>query len=176
MINAFTKIKVLFVCMGNICRSPLAEGVFASYLKQQNLENNFIIDSAGTSNYHVGDLPDRRARQVAVQDGFNLVHRARQIVPQDLDLFDYILVMDHLNYDAVLGMAKTKLQQDKIFLFRSFDNTNPDHYEVPDPYYGGFSDFIEVGEITKLASIGFISFLKQENILVAKSITKACLV
>lgn len=160
--NNSSKIKVLFVCLGNICRSPLAEGVFQSVLKSYNLEDAFVIDSAGTSNYHVGDLADDRARKVAKQNGIILNHRARQFISQDFTNFDYILVMDHLNYDAVLSISKDANDQQKVFLFRSFDETNIDDYNVPDPYYGGDDDFIEVMEIVSRASHGFIKFLEQD--------------
>lgn len=152
--------------MGNICRSPLAEGIFAACVQEHSLNDYFVIDSAGTTDYHVGDLPDQRARKVALQHGVKLTHRARQFVAHDFELFDYILVMDHLNYDAIFSLAGSTEQQSKIFLFRTFDTASPDYYEVPDPYYGGDSDFQEVGEIVKRASDGFIQFLIHSGRLV----------
>lgn len=161
----YSKIKVLFVCTGNICRSPLAEGLFNAYLQQHNLSERFIVDSAGTSSYHIDDLADRRAREVAKQNGTLLTHRARQFLPPDFDKFDYILVMDHLNYDAIASQTNNQQHLDKVLLFRSFDNENPDVYEVPDPYYGGLSDFVEVGEILNRSIEGFITFLRENRYL-----------
>lgn len=159
----YSKIKVLFVCTGNICRSPLAEGLFNSYLQEHHLSTRFIVDSAGTSSYHIGDLADRRAREVAKQNGALLTHRARQFLTCDFEKFDYILVMDHLNYDAIANQTDNQQYLDKVLLFRSFDDENPDVYEVPDPYYGGLSDFVEVGEILKRSIIGFIAFLRENS-------------
>lgn len=158
------KIRILFVCTGNICRSPLAEGVFQAMLETQNLRHQFIIDSAGTSNYHVGDLPDQRAISVAKQQGINLTQRARQFVVDDFEKFDYILVMDHLNYDAVLNLGFLPHHPEKVFLFRSFDIDAHGEYNVPDPYYGGEEDFSEVIDIVSRASMGFLQFLHQEKL------------
>lgn len=158
------KIKILFVCMGNICRSPLAEGVFEAMIKTQELAHRFLIDSAGTSNYHVGDMPDQRAVSIAQQQGIALTHRARQFVVDDFENFDYILVMDHLNYDAVLNLSFSRHHPEKVFLFRSFDIEANGEYNVPDPYYGGEEDFNEVIDIVSRASMGFLQFLHQEKL------------
>lgn len=158
--NANKKIRILFVCMGNICRSPLAEGIFRSLLVQQRLDGQFEIDSAGTSNYHVGDLPDERAIKVAKSVGVNLNHHARQFIPEDFHIFDYILVMDHLNHEAVLSQSSNKDEHEKVFLFRTFDSESTDFQNVPDPYYGGEEDFEEVKEIVIRAGNGFIEFLR----------------
>lgn len=149
--------------MGNICRSPLAEGIFQAVVKERNLSNQFFIDSAGTTDYHVGDLPDQRALKIAEQKGINLIHCARQFVSSDFEDFDYILVMDHLNHDAVLNLGSTSSHPEKVFLFRSFDVESSGEYNVPDPYYGGEEDFLEVADIAHRASLGFIQFLEQEK-------------
>lgn len=156
-------IKVLFVCMGNICRSPLAEGIFREIVKEKNLSNQFFIDSSGTTNYHVGECPDQRAVKVAEENGINLTHCARQFVSSDFEDFDYILVMDHLNHDAVLNLGSSQSHPEKVFLFRSFDVESAGEYNVPDPYYGGEEDFFEVADIASRASLGFIQFLEQEK-------------
>lgn len=146
--------------MGNICRSPLAEGVFCSLLLEQKLTSKFEVDSAGTSNYHVGDLPDERAIKIAKLSGIDLTHKARQFIPEDFKNFDYILVMDHLNHEAVLSQSNNKEDHEKVFLYRTFDSESTDFQNVPDPYYGGEQDFEEVREIVLRAGIGFIEFLK----------------
>jgi protein-tyrosine-phosphatase len=98
------KIKVLFVCTGNICRSPLAEGIFKQILKDEGISSSFMVDSAGTEDYHVGSPPDSRSVKIAENNGLSdLNHKARQFLKGDFDKFDYILVMDHLNYDAVIS-------------------------------------------------------------------------
>ncbi len=158
------KIKVLFVCTGNICRSPLAEGVFKQILKEEKISSLFVVDSAGTEDYHVGSPPDSRSVKIAKNNGLNdLNHKARQFIKSDFDKFDYILVMDHLNYDAVISKATNQEYHDKVMLFRTFDVELTDFYDVPDPYYGTEDDFAEVGEIVKRSGYGFISYLKQQG-------------
>ncbi len=157
------KIKILFVCMGNICRSPLAEGIFKHQINQLGLADKFIVDSAGTSSYHVGDCPDCRAICEAQKLGIELKHSARQFTKQDFVDFDYIMVMDHLNHEAVLELSEHDSDQHKVLLFRTFDNQSEDFYNVPDPYYGSEDDFIEVGTIVSRASKGFIDFLRDSG-------------
>lgn len=153
------KIKVLFVCKGNICRSPLAEGIFLSILEKKNLLDRFEIDSAGTCNYHIGNLPDSRAVKVAMQNGITLNSCARQFTVDDLKIFDYILVMDHLNYESVTELVNDENIHDKVFLLRSFDSDSAEFQNVPDPYYGSCSDFDEVFEIVNKSEIGFLDYL-----------------
>lgn len=158
------KIKVLFVCTGNICRSPLAEGVFRKLLNDSGLSALFEVDSAGTEDYHVGSPPDSRSVKVAEFNGVSgLNHKARQFIKSDFDKFDYILVMDHLNYDAVISKTTNHEYHDKVMLFRTFDVDLTDFYDVPDPYYGTEDDFAEVGEIVKRAGRGFIEYLRQQG-------------
>lgn len=163
------KIKVLFVCAGNICRSPLAEGVFSHYITQQKIADHFEIDSAGTTAYHVGEAPDKRAVEIAAKLGIKLLHFAREFTISDFYKFDYILVMDHLNYDAIVAQAIDDHYHNKVFLFRTFDIMANGFYDVPDPYYGGLEDFVEVGEIVTRASHGFIEFLQTEGRLPRQS-------
>ncbi|MDD3267575.1 MAG: low molecular weight phosphotyrosine protein phosphatase [Burkholderiales bacterium] len=153
------KIKVLFVCKGNICRSPLAEGIFVSILKKNNLSDKFVIDSAGTCDYHVGNLPDDRAIKIALDHGITLNSSARLFTPEDLKIFDYVLVMDHLNYESVTELVKDENIHDKVFLLRSFDSDSADFQNIPDPYYGSESDFDEVFDIITKSESGFLDYL-----------------
>ena len=159
-LDVSSKIKVLFVCSGNICRSPLVEGIFNSILKQKKLLDLFLVDSAAINNYHVGSIPDERAIQAAAEIGVTLNHCARQFELEDFNKFDYILVMDHLNYEAVITLALDPNYHDKVFLFRTFDSLAKDFYDVPDPYYGSAEDFLEVRGIAIRAADGFLSFLQ----------------
>lgn len=160
------KIKILFVCGGNICRSPLAEGVCKNILQQQGLQNLFFVDSAATNNYHVGSCPDSRAIQIAAEVGIILHHCARQFKIDDFNNFDYILVMDHLNYDAIITQTKNENYHNKVFLFRTFDALVKGFYDVPDPYYGSVEDFIEVRDISVRAVKGFLNFLRESHKLI----------
>lgn len=137
---------VLFVCLGNICRSPLAEGVFQHLVEEAGVSDEFEIDSAGTGSWHVGERPDTRAIAVARAHGITLPSRARQITPEDLDHFDYVIAMDLENVRNLENMAESSRTDVQIHLLREFD---PEHTgdEVPDPYYGGASGFEKVFKI-----------------------------
>lgn len=137
---------VLFVCLGNICRSPLAEGVFQHLVEEAGVSDEFEIDSAGTGSWHVGERPDTRAIAVARAHGITLPSRARQITPEDLDHFDYVIAMDLENVRNLEKMAESSRTDVQIHLLREFD---PEHTgdEVPDPYYGGASGFEKVFKI-----------------------------
>ncbi len=146
--------KVLFVCLGNICRSPTAHGVFESIVKARNLENRFQIDSAGTGAWHVGNPPDRRAQSAASARGFELSHlRARQVSESDFEQFDYILAMDKQNLTDLKAECPPSLQH-KIELF--LDYTEMPEREVPDPYYGGDQGFEHVLDLVESASEGLL--------------------
>jgi len=137
--------KILFVCLGNICRSPAAEGIFNQKIKERDLENFFVVDSAGTGSWHLGNLPDKRMRATALSRGIELTSRARQIEENDLYQFDQILVMDKDNLQAVKSLTKDNMNpvNSKIKLILSYSN-NSQLDEVPDPYYGGQDGFEEV--------------------------------
>jgi protein-tyrosine phosphatase len=153
------KIKVLFVCMGNICRSPTAEGVFAKLLKEHNLEDYFFIDSAGTHAYHIGEPPDLRAQHAALERDVELNHlRARKVIMKDFEDFDFLLVMDDDNYAALMD-ACPKEHIDKISYLLDYA-PHLDTREVPDPYYGGKYGFERVLDMVEAASVGFLSMLK----------------
>jgi protein-tyrosine phosphatase len=148
------QIKVLFVCMGNICRSPTAEGVFRHLIKEQGTADRFFIDSAGTHAYHVGEQPDRRAQQTARARGIDLSFiRARKVTRSDFAEFDYIFAMDSDNYDNLVSICPAE-HQDKIQLFLEFASNYSDR-DVPDPYYGGQNGFEYVFDLVEDASQGF---------------------
>ena len=152
------KIKVLFVCMGNICRSPTAEGVFSALLEERDLAHRFDIDSAGTHAYHVGDAPDLRAQKAARERGVELKHiRARKIHARDFEEFDHILVMDSDNYAAAADICPDDLKH-KIRLFLEYA-PHMNVRDVPDPYYGGSYGFEKVLNLVEAASEGFLQAL-----------------
>lgn len=158
------KTKVLFICLGNICRSPAAEGAFEKLVKSKSLENLFEIDSCGTSGYHDGDLPDPRTRKVAAKRGIHLTHRSRKLTSKDLTHFDYLLVMDQNNFQDIISLTNDKKIQEKIFLFGQFrsDQGVP---IVPDPYYKNESAFELVQDLVEDCSLGFLNFLGVEKCL-----------
>lgn len=138
--------KVLFVCLGNICRSPLAEALFIKHARQQGHHLQFLADSAGTSDYHTGEGPDKRTIRNAGIHGLELNHRARQFTGQDFVRFDHIIAMDRSNYNHIAGMAANQVDLLKIRMMREFDPQNPGH-DVPDPWFGGEQGFEEVFHI-----------------------------
>ena len=137
--------KILFVCLGNICRSPAAEGIFKKKIKDRDLENLFVVDSVGTGGWHVGNLADRRMREAALSRGIELTSRSRKIDHNDLYEFDHILVMDKDNLNAVKSLIKdhTFPINSKIKLILSYSKKSQLD-EVPDPYYGGQNGFERV--------------------------------
>ena len=138
--------RVLFVCLGNICRSPLAENVFRRLVEEAGLGERFEIDSAGTGSWHVGERPDARAASVARARGIELQGRARQVTQEDLVAFDYVLAMDRENLEELEYMARRGDATAEIRLLRAYD-PHADREEVPDPYYGGPSGFEDVFDI-----------------------------
>ena len=137
--------KILFVCLGNICRSPAAEGIFKKKIKDRELENLFVVDSAGTGGWHVGNLADRRMREAALSRGIELTSRSRKIDHNDLYEFDHILVMDKDNLNAVKSLIKDDMHamNSKIKLILSYSKKSKLD-DVPDPYYGGQNGFEKV--------------------------------
>lgn len=138
--------SVLFVCLGNICRSPLAEGVFLDLLRQEGLEDAFRVESAGTGAWHVGELPDPRSREVAERHGVELPSRARQVTPDDLRDFDLVVAMDRSNLDDLREMMEEHGGRARLARMRDWD-PDPGDGDVPDPYYGGDSGFDRVYEM-----------------------------
>ncbi len=156
------KIKVLFVCMGNICRSPTAEGVFVKLIEEQGKANQFEIDSGGTHAYHEGEPPDIRAQKAAQARDVKLNHlKARKVVAGDFEDYDYLLAMDKDNFSVLTEACPEELRH-KIKYFLDYApqlNTR----EVPDPYYGGRYGFEEVLDLVEEAAKGFVTTLKQNG-------------
>lgn len=153
--------RVLLVCMGNICRSPTAEGVLRHFIKINNLGDKVEVDSAGTHGYHVGEAPDSRTQRAALARGYNLSQlRARKVARQDLDYFDLILAMDKANLDNLRRMASAG-QRDRIRLFMDYSRGFDDD-EVPDPYYGLGHGFDLVLDMVEDAAQGLVGDLKKK--------------
>lgn len=147
--------------MGNICRSPTAEGVFRHFLKINGLENKVEVDSAGTHGYHVGESPDSRTQRAALERGYDLSQiRARRVAPQDLEYFDLVLAMDRSNLDNLRRMAPEE-KHDNIKLLMDYSE-NFDDDEVPDPFYGLGYDFDLVIDMVEDASKGLVKSLKKK--------------
>ncbi len=146
------KIKVLFCCMGNICRSPTAEGIFQALVDKRGLTAQIEIDSAGThGHYHAGEPPDRRAREKASEKGVEISHyQARRVQAEDFETFDYLLAMDLDNYNGMLEICPEGLQ-DRLHLFLDFA-PEVGTREVPDPYYGGPAGFERVYQMIEVAA------------------------
>ncbi len=155
-------VKVLFVCMGNICRSPTAQGVFEKLVSEHALAERIVIDSAGTHAYHIGDVPDARASAAAMRRGIDLSsQRARRVSPADFDQFDYVLAMDSSNYADLSGLCSPE-QVPKLQLFLEFASV-PDTKEVPDPYYGGATGFERVLDLIEEASAGLLETIRRQH-------------
>ena len=157
-----TTTRVLFVCLGNICRSPAAEGVFVHQLAQQGLSEHFVVDSAGTGGWHVGRRADERMRAAAARRGISLTSRARQIDLADLHSFDHILTMDGDNLAAVQALAREAGNSDgqaRIAAMTQYCRRHPGAEEVPDPYYGGPQGFEQVLDLLEDACGGLLEAL-----------------
>ena len=150
--------RILFVCLGNICRSPTAEAVFRHQLQQQQLDHVIECDSAGTSGYHIGEAPDRRAAQAARLRGYEMdMLRGRQVQDEDFKTFDLILAMDHNNLADLRRRAGRSFEH-KLKLFLEFGDGS--EQEVPDPYFGGREGFDHVLDLVESASAGLIRHLR----------------
>lgn len=150
--------SILFVCMGNICRSPMAEGVFLHILKRERREKDFIVDSAGTIGYHTGELPDSRMRMHAAQRGYRLESRSRKVMRSDFETFGLIVAMDDANYDDLCEMASTIEEKEKIVRMTDYC-TRHKATHIPDPYYGGEQGFEYVIDLLEDACEGLFSQL-----------------
>lgn len=154
-------ISVCFVCLGNICRSPTAEGVFLELVRRAGLLDRVVVESAGTAAYHVGELPDSRSREHAARRGLQLISRARQFQSVDFERFDYVLAMDQQNHrDLVALRSMARNAKVHLGLFRDFDTTAPRGSSVPDPYYGGADGFEEVLDQCERAAAGLLETIR----------------
>lgn len=159
-------INVLFVCLGNICRSPLAEGTFRALVEQKKLSEKISCDSAGTHGYHIGALPDRRSRRVANDYGITLTHQARKLSSDDFANFDYIVAMDESNLEFIQTQSYRSTgfypEEGRVFLYRDFDQ-QADSQNVPDPYYEDMAAFEQVYQIVNRCGESFLEYLIKEH-------------
>jgi protein-tyrosine phosphatase len=156
-----TMVSVVFVCLGNICRSPTAEGIFSHQVGEQGLANEFLIDSAGTGGWHIGELADPRSRQEALRRGVALHSRSRQFGSKDFQEFDLILAMDRSNLQNILRLAQSEEDRSRVRLLRDFDPSAPPGSDVPDPYYGGRNGFPDVFDICERACKGLLETIRE---------------
>ncbi|MEX2528873.1 MAG: low molecular weight protein-tyrosine-phosphatase [Gemmatimonadota bacterium] len=160
--------SVLFVCLGNICRSPLAEGIFLSLLQAEGLENRIQVDSAGTGGWHVGEAPDPRSRAVAQQNGIELTSRARQVAPQDFARFQWVIAMDRENRNELGNVQTVQGGPARLHLLLEFHPEAPDvtgasgGVDVPDPYYGGPDGFQTVQRLVQEGCEGLLKAVRAE--------------
>ncbi|HYQ31226.1 MAG TPA: low molecular weight protein-tyrosine-phosphatase [Polyangiaceae bacterium] len=155
--------RVCFVCLGNICRSPTAEGVFRHLVAEAGLSARFEIDSAGTAGYHTGDAPDRRARAAGKRAGIVVDGAARQFLTSDFARFDHVIAMDASNLRDLRRLAQSAELAKKIRLLRSFDPAAPPEAPVPDPYYGDDAGFDHVLELCRTACRHLLEEIRREQ-------------
>ncbi len=152
--------RICFVCLGNICRSPTAEAVMRELVRDAGLAGRVVLDSAGTGDWHAGELPDPRSRAAATKRGLAMDHRARQFVAADFERFDLIVAMDRDNLADLQRMARGRVEP-PIRLLRSFEAGAPDDAEVPDPYGGLGDDFDLVLDICERACAGLLAYVRE---------------
>ena len=157
------KYSVLFICLGNICRSPAAQAVMQAMVDERGLTERFFIDSAGIGGWHVGDLPDKRMRVHARPRGYELTHRARKVTASDFDEFDLIVGMDAGNIDDLNSLAATIEQQDKVVMMGDYIRRYPNYDHVPDPYYEGSEGFELVLDLLEDACDNLLNRIIEQN-------------
>lgn len=153
--------RIVFVCLGNICRSPTAEGLMQHLVHEAGLDNYFEIDSAGTSAWHAGEPANSKSKRVAAAHGVALRSRARQIDVRDFSYYDLLIAMDNENYENLLRMADTEEQKSRICKLREFD-PEPEDGQVPDPYFGGAEGFENVYQIVKRSCEHLLEVLRRQ--------------
>lgn len=154
--------RVLFVCLGNICRSPLAEAVFRSLVQARGLDLHYKVDSAGTGAWHTGQRPDGRSVEVGRRNGVRLTGRARQIEALDFVNFDYIIAMDRQNLASLLALSHSHNDPPRFHLLREFD-PDPGDSQVPDPYFGGADGFDRVYDMVLRSCSALLTYLEEER-------------
>src|SRR5262245_51643294 len=157
------RVGILFVCLGNICRSPLAEGVFRHLARRRGLEQHFVIDSAGTSSYHAGDPPDKRSTAVARARGVELTGRSRQLVPSDFERFDFVITMDEEIHESVQRVRAANGSRAEVHLLREYDPEATSDLNVPDPYYGGPRGFEHVHDLVERSCAALLDTIARER-------------
>ena len=157
------KTKILFVCLGNICRSPAAQAVMQRMVDERGLTERFYIDSAGLGSWHIGDLPDKRMRVHARPRGYELTHRARVVKSHDFEDFDLIVGMDASNVDELRYKAATIEQQDKVVMMGDYIRQYPNYDYVPDPYYEGSESFELVLDLLEDACDNLLNRIIEQN-------------
>ncbi len=155
-------VQVCFVCLGNICRSPTAEGVMQRIVDDSGLGDKIRIDSAGTAAYHVGERADKRSREAARSRGIALESRGRQFLTEDFERFDYVLAMDKSNLMDLKALKGATDHSGHLGLLRAFDAIAPPEAEVPDPYYGGDSGFEDVLDLCEAACRGLLERIRED--------------
>lgn len=155
--------RLLFICLGNVCRSPLAEAVFAKIAADLGVTGAFQPDSAGTNAYAAGSPPDPRMQKTARRHGIPMEHASRMFVTDDFDRFDLILAADRVNLERASRLARTGSDRKKIRLLRDYDPESPRGSDIPDPYYGGQDGFEQVYEMTVRACDGLIRALRSDS-------------
>jgi protein-tyrosine phosphatase len=156
-------IEVCFVCLGNICRSPLAQGVFEKLVLDEGLQNQIRVASAGTGSWHIGSPPDKRMQQTANKYGVQLNSRGQQFHAGDYFNFDLILAMDDHNFSILEQLCPNPKKAENLKLFRSFDPESNGDLNVPDPYYGGGKGFEIVYEIVERTCPKILEFIKSRD-------------
>ena len=151
--------SILFVCLGNICRSPLAEALFLQHVIEQNLSEKFSADSAGTAAYHLGELADTRTRAMALKlSNLDITHKARQFKTNDFIAFDFIVAMDKTNFQNIMKL-KPENANAKVILMRHYDGIIENEDAIPDPYYGNENDFEKVHHMLNDCTKNFLKEL-----------------
>jgi protein-tyrosine phosphatase len=158
-------LRLCFVCLGNICRSPTAEGIMRTLVRQQGLDDYIEVESAGTGTWHLGEQADSRARATAKARGVTLDRRAQQFSRESFDRFDYVLVMDESIQRTIRELSPKAADREKVHVLRDFDPESPKGARVPDPYYGGPEGFEEVFDICDAACRGLLAHLRAAHAL-----------